>query len=85
MGVTIAPLATLLHADADKDTKMVDVFIASNFTQHNNERDLINRKLLHIDDFLIFGGSANSNQCSVLLNIFKNIVRSQLYCIFSRY
>ena len=64
---------------------MADVLIASDFTQHNNDRDLINWKLLHNHGFTIFDGSANSNHFSVLLNTFKNIVRCQLYCIFSRY
>ena len=44
---------------------MVAVLIVSDFTQHNNERDLINWKLLHNHGFTIFAGSANSNhfQC----------------------
>ena len=63
---------------------MVDVLIASDFTQHNNERDLVNWKLLHIYGFKILGGSANSNHFSVFLNTFKNIVRCQLYYIFCR-
>ena len=61
--------------------KMVGVLVASDFTQHNNERDLINWKLLHSHGFTIFGGSANSNQFSVILIIFKTIARCQSYCI----
>ena len=63
---------------------MVDVLIASDFTQHKNKRDLIDWKLLHNHGFTIFGGSANSNHFSVILIIFKTIARCQLYCIFSR-
>ena len=64
--------------------KMVDVLVASDFIQHNNERDLINRKLLHNHGITISGDSANSNPFSVILIMFITIARCQSYCIFSR-
>ena len=64
--------------------KMVDVLIASDLIQHNNECDLINWKLLHNHGFTISGGSAYSNPFSVILIMFKTIARCQSYCVFSR-
>ena len=55
--------------------KMVHVLIASDFTQHNNEHDLITLKLLKNHGLTIFSGSVDSNHFSVILSIFETIER----------